>query len=293
MGALLGAAIAVEYPSVLGAAVIGLYAASFVRPWPRLVWIAGGAALPLAGLLAYHAVAFGSPWTLPYAFSTDRPRREGALFGFGTPSARVLYAILFSPYRGLFYSAPWLLLAAPGLVRLWRGRRFRAEAAAAVAITASYVVLNAGLTDWHGGWGTGPRHLVPVLPWLALGAAGLLVDRTPRRAERIAYGTLVGLSAALMLAATAVQPEVPRWIGRPFEGHVLPAFAQGRLAVNTLPIHTGTVRERREAWNAGELAGLQGLATLIPLAVLLGFEGLWLGALLARKHERTADNSNA
>lgn len=280
VGALLGAAISVEYPAALAVGAIVLYAAVFVRPWPRLGWIAAGAVLPLAGLAAYHAIAFGSPLTLPYSFSTDSPRRQGAFFGFSRPSARVLYAVLFSPYRGLFYSAPWLLLAVPGAVRLWRTGRLRAEATVCAAVTLLYVLLNAGLNDWHGGWGSGPRHLVPTLPFLTLLAAGIVAGRTPSRAERAGYAALVGVSAGLMLVATSVQPEVPRWFGRPFEQFLLPAFAEGRLAINSLPIHTGTVHERREAWNAGELVGLGGLATLLPLAALLGAGLLWLRTAL-------------
>ncbi|HVR69938.1 MAG TPA: hypothetical protein VMT87_03760 [Vicinamibacteria bacterium] len=279
VGALLGAAIAVEYPSALAAAAIVLYAAAFVRPWPRLFWLAAGAFAPLAGLAAYHAVAFGSPLTLPYAFSTDAPRRQGAFFGLGAPSPRVLYAILLSPYRGLFYSAPWLLLALPGAVRLWRAGRFRPEVAVTAALPLLYVLLNAGLNDWHGGWGTGPRHLVPALPFLALAAGGLVAGRAPSRPEAAAYALVAGYSAVLMLVATAVQPEVPRWFGRPFEDYLWPAFAEGRLALNTLPIHTGTVHERREAWNAGELMGLTGIATLAPLAVLLAAGASWLRAV--------------
>jgi hypothetical protein len=276
VGALLGAAVAVEYPAALAAAAIAAYAAAFVRPWPRLFWLAAGALAPLAGLAAYHAVAFGSPLTLPYAFSTDTPRRQGGFFGLGAPSPRVLYAILFSPYRGLFYSAPWLLLALPGGVRLWRGRRFRAEAAVMAVVPLLYVLLNAGLVDWHGGWGTGPRHLVPALPFLALAAGGLVAGRAPSRLEAAAYAPAVVYSAALMLVATAVQPEVPRWFGRPFRDYLFPAFAEGRLATNTLPIHTGSVHERREAWNAGELLGLEGLPTIVPLAGLMAAGGLWL-----------------
>ena len=70
--------------------------------------------------------------------------------------------------------------------------------------------------------------------------------------------------------------------GRPFEEYLLPAFAEGRLAVNTQPIHTGTVHARREAWNAGEWLGLGGHASLIPLALLLAAEGAWLAARLRR-----------
>jgi hypothetical protein len=288
-GLLLGAAITVEYPSLLAAAVIVFYAAaaaaaSSVRPWRTVAWLAAGAAVPLLGLAAYHTVAFGSPLTLPYAFSTDAPRRQGALFGFGPPSRRVLYGILFSPYRGLFYSAPWLLLAIPGAVRLWRSGRFRAEVTVVAALVVLYVALNAGLVDWHGGWGTGPRHLVPTLPFLALAAGGLLAGRAPSRLEATAYAVAVGYSAALMLVATAVHPEVPRWFGRPFEDYLFPAFAEGRLGINTLPIHTGTVHERREAWNLGEWLGLHGRASLLPLAALAALGVAWLRATLPRSN---------
>jgi hypothetical protein len=290
VGALLGAAVTVEYPAVLAVAAIGLYAAWFVRPWPRLAWLALGAAPPLVALGAYHAAAFGSPLALPYAFSTDSPRHQGALLGLGLPRPRVLYAVLLSPYRGLFYSAPWLLLAIPGAVRLWRGGRLRAEAAVAVAIPLAYVLLNAGLGDWHGGWGTGPRHLVPALPFLALAAGGMVAGRTAPRLERAAYALAVGLSAALMLVATSVHPEAPRWFGRPFEQYLLPAFREGRLAINTLPVHTGVVHERREAWNVGELMGLAGLATLVPLAALVAGGLVWLRATLRASEARRLDS---
>ena len=110
-GLLLGSAITVEYPSALAVAVIVLYAAAFVRP-SSLVWLAAGLSLPLLALAVYHAVAFGGPFTLPYSFSTDTPRHRGPLFGIGLPTARSLYGITFSPYRGLFYSTPWLQASA-------------------------------------------------------------------------------------------------------------------------------------------------------------------------------------
>ena len=280
-GLLLGSAITVEYPSALAVAAIVLYAAAFVRP-SSLVWLAAGLSLPLLALAVYHAVAFGGPFTLPYAFSTDAPRHRGPFFGIGLPTARSLYGITFSPYRGLFYSAPWLLLAVPGAVRLLRTPSLRAEAAVGVAVAGLYVALNASLTDWPGGWSTGPRHLVPTLPFLAFLAGGVAAGRRLSRVEKGVYGLAAALSAVLMLVATSVQPEVPRWYGRPFQDFLWPAFRAGRLAINTLPIHTSVVHERREACNLGELAGLQGLATLVPLAIFAAATLTWL-ALAARR----------
>jgi len=281
-GLLLGSAIAVEYPSALAVAAIVLYAAAFVRPWP-LRWLVAGLSLPLLALAAYHATVFGGPFTTPYAFSTDAPRHRGPFFGIGLPTAVSLYGIILSPYRGLFYSAPWLLLAVPGAVRLWRTPSLRAEATVCVAVATLYVALNASLTDWPGGWSTGPRHLVPALPFLAFLAGGVATGRRLSRGERVVYGVAAGVSVALMLVATSVQPEVPRWYGRPFQDFLWPSFRAGRLAVNTLPIHTIVVPERREASNLGEVCGLHGLATLVPLAVFAAATLAWLRATVRHK----------
>ena len=285
-GLLLGGAVVVEYPSALAVAAIALYAATCVRPFSRLWPLVAGLSLPLAALAAYHTAAFGGPFTLPYTFSTDAPRHRGAFFGAGLPTTRSLYGITFSPYRGLFYSAPWLLLAVPGAVRLLRRACWRREAAVAVVVVGLYVVLNATLTDWPGGWGTGPRHLVAALPFLAFLAGAVAASRKPSRLETAVYGAAAGYSVALMLVATAVQPEVPRWYARPFEDFLWPSFRAGHLALNTLPIHTGTVHERREAWNIGEWARLQGRATLAPLA-LFAAAGLWWLAEASRRTARS------
>jgi hypothetical protein len=275
-GLLLGCASAVEYPSLLAAVVIGSYAATITRPRRRWWWLAGAAAAPLVALMAYHHIAFGGAFTLPYAFSTDTPRHRGAFFGVGWPTRKSLYGILVSPYRGLFYSAPWLALAGPGAVRLLRASSTRTEAMVCLTVAALNVALNASLTDWPGGWAAGPRHLVPALPFLTLLAAGVAVGRRVSAPEALVYGAAAALSVTLMLVATSVQPEVPRWYGRPFEEFLWPSFRAGQLAVNTLPIHTGTVHPRRQAWNVGELLGLEGRTSLLPLAAFAAAALWWL-----------------
>jgi len=293
-GALLGGAVAVEYPSALAAIVIAAYAATFVRPLHRLVWLAAGAALPCAALALYHAVVFGGPLALPYDFSTQKNRSRGFFMGLGVPDAGVLWQILFSPYRGLFFSSPWLALSLPGAVRMARARAgaLRAEAATCLAIILLHLWLNASLADWQGGWGTGPRYLVPAIPFLAVLAAALALPATgtsgTRALRRTARAFAAGAalcSAFLMLAGTAVKPEVPVRERHPFGAYILPRLAKGELAISTQSIdsirstasHDALDPRRVEhAWNVGQRVGLDGLASLAPLvAVWLACAG-WL-----------------
>jgi hypothetical protein len=106
-----------------------------------------------------------------------------------------------------------------------------------------------------------------------------------RRATWTVFAGLAAYSAALMLVATAVRPEVPTWYDRPFGEYLFPAFLNGELAVNTIPIHTGFVHEQRQAWNLGEKLGLAGLASLVPLGVYVAVTGAWL--VRALRSQRT------
>ena len=85
-----------------------------------------------------------------------------------------------------------------------------------------------------------------------------------------------------MLVGTSVKPEVPRVEERPFSAFLLPAFSEGRLAQNTQSIDmvTGRGHTLRRAWNLGERLGLEGVATLLPLALFAVGMLAWLLAAL-------------
>jgi hypothetical protein len=280
-GLALGWAVVIEYPALLTAAAVAVYALATIRPWRRLMWLAAGMAVAAAVVFAYHALAFGGPLQLPYGFSVQQPRHRGVFMGLVAPSLRVLRYLLVDEYRGLFYGSPWLLLALPGAWLLIRERRVRPEALVCTAVALLYLALNVSLTDWHGGWGMGPRHLVGVLPFLAVLAAGTAATRS-RRAVAIAGGGAAALSIFLMLVGTSVKPEVPRVEEHPWSAFLLPAFFEGQLAQNTQSIDmpTGRGHTLRRAWNLGELAGLQGRATLLPLALFALAMLAWLRAAL-------------
>ena len=73
-GVLAGLAVVVEFPLGIVAAVLGLYALTWVRPIGRIWAYAAGVLTGIAPLLAYNTWAFGSPMTLGYTNALKSPR---------------------------------------------------------------------------------------------------------------------------------------------------------------------------------------------------------------------------
>jgi len=286
-GLLLGLAVAVDYTSVVLVIAVMGYAVVKLRARGVLWLIAGGVPIALA-LGAYHAAAFGHPLALPYEFVLQEHRRMGWFMGIAAPDPRVMGALLVGPYRGLFFGSPWLVAGIPGLAVLAR-RGFRAEAITCGGIVLAYLLLNAGLVDWHGGWAMGPRYLIPAIPFLAVGAMGLVLAwpaGTPaRRMLAGVGGAAVAVSFALMLMGTAVRPDVPLTIARPFTQFVIPSFWHGRVARSNHAIDGEGVSGVRAAWNLGHLVGLDRLPTLLPLAAWMALTGWWLARAVRAEDE--------
>jgi hypothetical protein len=185
--------------------------------------------------------------------------------------------LLFGPFRGLLFACPVVAAAIAGVVLLWRRAAHRLDAAAITIVFVFYWMLNAGYSTWHGGWAIGPRHLVPTLPFLGIGLAAALVRR-----PRLTCG-LAAVSILFMLAATAVQPEVPEDIGNPLFDHLLPHFVRGELSVgeqgfaDLYPARADPdVPDRWDAFLLGEALRLPGLSALLPLLAVwaIGFARL-------------------
>ncbi len=98
-------------------------------------------------------------------FGTLTPGGQPMHF-LGIPLTRGLYGLLLSPGRGLFVYAPLLLLAIPGGLFFWQ--RHRAEAHCIFGLVAVYLLLYGTWTTWFGGDCWGPRHILPLTPFLAL-----------------------------------------------------------------------------------------------------------------------------
>jgi len=282
VGALLGYAVATEYPAALIGIPIALYGL-YVVGLRRVGFAATGGLAVVAALLTYHWAAFGSPLAFPYDYSVWPTPRTGWFMGIRQPSGEALKNILVGQYRGLLFATPWLAAAVPGSVLLIRRRT--AEAIVCICAVIGFLWLNASIPPWDGGWAAGPRYLVPMLPFLSVLAGAVFFMARVRLEACVVVGVLGVFSIANMFAATAVKPEIPTSETRPYTGMIWPKFIAGELAVSTQSIDAigNPPNAPRQAWNLGMKAGLDGHLSLLPLALWIAGTLAWLSVALSRE----------
>ena len=208
-GLVAGLAVTSEYPLALVAAALGVYALSEPSRIRRVAAYGGGVALGLLPLVLYNWLAFGSPFHLSYADAIVSRGVSGhdvlgwnsaGFFGVSAPQRGVGLQLLFG-YIGMVTISPIVIAGLVGLIPLWRAG-WRREAALVAALAAAYLVYNSGYDVPFGGGTPGPRFLIPVLPFLALGVAAAY------RAWPWSTLALALPSAVLMLGVTATHPIV-------------------------------------------------------------------------------------
>lgn len=251
-----GLAVTVEYQAVF---VLAGLAAGFVAierhraPGP-LVAFGAGAALPVAGLLAYHWAAFGDPLTTSYEFlihEAPEQKHDEGLWGVTFPSWEALYGLLFSPSRGLVMCAPIILVGIAGLGLLWQRVRWLAIFAGITIL--GYLWMATSARDvWYAGWSFGPRLLIPMYGLAALSAAVTyewLCERIP-----VGAAALLGVFVAAIgynVFVTAMFPEIPPSVTAPLTSVAIPVAGLSAPSPNL----------------GMALVGLEDLASVLPLAV--------------------------
>lgn len=233
VGFVLAWAVVTEYPAGPATIVIGLFALWRLRAIDRLLWlhVVGmamvGGLVGILPLLAYNLELFGSPFELAYGHMVGFEGGKEGFFRIGLPSSEVLYEILIGGRRGLLWLTPLLLLFPFAAISLLRNGD-QATGWLVVAITVSYITINAGYFYWDGGWSTGPRYLTAALPFLCLPFAWLWTYGS--FILRSAISALLAASMALAFVAASVGMMAPSDAGpNVLLDYLLPSFFDGNL----------------------------------------------------------------
>jgi hypothetical protein len=253
---------------------------------------------PFLLICAYNVACFSTPFTTNYSHENPVFKAGGGAFlgVFLWPRWDVLLSVLFSPYRGLFISAPALLFGVYGLIGWLKCGNSKAEAWLMTSVIAFFLLFITTFNGWDGGWAVGPRYLTPALPFLALPLV-LGFMRFFKTACALAI-----LSAAVALLVTAVDPQAPvgnarhamvegrlQWTYSPLTEYEWPLFSEGRpwpllraqrdqvLRFYDETMQAGgepaTVRAQRLATLAQEIDGALRSGEPAPLVLARGNDG--------------------
>ena len=285
VGLAAGWATVTEYPAAPASAMLALFALSqawrrgSTARWQVISGASLGAGVCAIVLFTYLEAAFGSirpsySYYDPNAFAFMQQR---GYLGLTYPHPDRLLKLLFGCSRGLFFASPIALAAPFGLWKLWKERTYAFAALIAGTVAAYYFLFNASFYWWKAGLSFGPRYAGACIPLLCCGLAILWHRSSPL--WKFALLAAAAFSALLTLMVVSTTSQLSMQDNCPMMHSVWPAFWSGQMAINResmLTVAEAGSNANYGAFNLGQLLGLHGLASLIPLSGLWAFAAfLW------------------
>jgi hypothetical protein len=279
-----GWATVTEYPAAPISVLLAVFA--LAQAWKRgapVRWcvmggVALGAVFCLAVLLGYLYAAFGSirPSYSYYDPNSFAFMQHRGYLGLTYPHPDRLLKLLFGCSRGLFFASPIALAAPFGIWKLARQRTYFSAALVAGSIAVYYFLFNSSFYWWKAGRSFGPRYAGACIPLLCCGFAVLWQRATPLW-RRILTG-IGACSIFLTLIVISTTSQLAVQDNCPMMHSAWPAFWSGQMALNRESMLTTAeaVSGKYGAFNLGQLLGLNGLLSLLPLfGVWAAAAGLW------------------
>ena len=275
VGLAAGWATVTEYPAVPASALLAFLALS--QAWSRgnaaRLRVIGGVGLGATAcaivLFTYLHAAFGGfrPSYSYYDPNSFSFMQQQGYMGLTYPHPDRLLKLLFGCSRGLFFASPVLLAAVPGL--WWLRKRFRGPALVAGAIVVYYFLFNASFYWWKAGLTFGPRYAGAAIPLLCVGLAAAWTRSSLAWRRMLIALACCSVFVTLMVVSTSSQLAMQD--SCPIMHSSWPAFWSGKIASNGESMLLPTEAfGSYGAFNLGQLIGLHGLATLIPLLLMWG-----------------------
>jgi len=268
-----GWAAVTEYPAAPASAMLAVLAVALAWPrgraarWRTFAGIAIGAAACAIVLFGYLYAAFGGlrPSYSYYDPNSFSFMQQQGYMGLTYPHPDRLLKLMFGCSRGLFFASPVLLAGVAGL--WWLRRQFRVPALVAAGIAIYYFLFNASFYWWKSGLSFGPRYVGACIPLLCLGL-GVSWSRSSR-SWRCLLIALAACSILVTLVVVSTSSQLAMQDSCPIMHSSWPAFWAGNLASNRESMLMAIeAAGGHGSTNLGQLMGLHGLATLIPLLLV-------------------------
>lgn len=230
-GFLSGLAFLSEYNLGMIVLVWGMFLLLRDRSVRKFLLFSMGVAPSLLFQLAYNAYFSTSPFTFLYKYHNFSELDTN--YGFVLPNWEPLWGLTFSPYRGIFFYVPILLIGLLILYRKLKTDGWKSVLTGYVSIPFSiYFVFIASYFAWWGGWTYGPRLLLAIT---MIGAYKVVLWVVEHKRYSILLLTLslVGLFIVLPAKGT-IAYSAPTGILNPFSDLVLEGLVKGEFNPNNL-----------------------------------------------------------
>lgn len=285
VGLLTGCALLCEYTVGIAAGFMGAYALYLSRDKLRIWRYATGALVAVIPFIIYCYAIFGK-FAIPYEYEHNQLFREQMSRGFmgaRMPRAAVLWLTTFHPFRGIFIHSPHLLISLAGLSLMLARKQMRPVALLVASIAAAYLLFNSAYYMWWGGYSFGPRHLIPMLPFLCIP----LLAAWHFAIARWMIILLGIMGVGIHLIVNSVEPQFPdRATGILLEHLLQPSFHlkyQWPFITHIWPAFWSGVSDK----NLGTVLGLpSGALSLLPLFAV------WIGGIGALRRSTTRQKAS-
>ena len=274
-GLFLATTCSVDYFAILAVITIILY--GLIKKPKCLFGLIMGGCLPILLTLWYHYICFGNIFATSTTYTNIKFLDENLLLGmFGTPKIEIFKTLLLHPTTGILFMMPIFLLSIFGIVP-YKNKSNYLLYVICLTLSVTYCFWNSSFNGWHGGNPIFYRYLIIISPFLVILLIPLLTIQNLFTKLILFFLSLA--SAFNMLVITSVSTmtttDLPT---NPLYGDLYSLFFEGNLSYGKYYIRNAWLNyeiyndyKHLSSWNIGQLLGIQGLYSLVPLLITIVF----------------------